>query len=51
VGGILLQLANLQRSLGRKQEAEQTFKRLAGSGEEQYKPAYAQFLYEEGRRD
>lgn len=50
-GPALVDLANLQRSLGRKQEAEQTFKRLAALGDDPYKSAYAQYLFEEGRRD
>lgn len=50
-GPALLDLANLQRSLGRKQEAEQSFKRAAALGEERYKPVYGQFLFAEGRRD
>ncbi len=46
----LLDLANLQRSFGRKQEAEQSFRLLASVGQDRYKPVYAQFLFEEGRR-
>ncbi len=49
-GPALTDLANLERSLGRKQEAEQTFRRLAESGEERFQPVFAQFLFEEGRR-
>jgi tetratricopeptide (TPR) repeat protein len=44
-------LATLQNLTGRKQEAEQNFKRLAGFSDKMYKPDYAIFLFQEGRRD
>jgi tetratricopeptide (TPR) repeat protein len=47
----LLNLATLQYQLGRKQDAEQTFKRLAISSDKTYQPAYGNFLFQEGRRE
>jgi tetratricopeptide (TPR) repeat protein len=50
-GTALMDLATLQNSLGRKQEAEASFKRLAALGDKTYRPVYALFLFENGRRD
>lgn len=50
-GQALINLASLQRSTGRKQEAEQTFRRLAAAGDGRYQAVYAQYLFQEGRRD
>ena len=47
----LFGLATLQRSAGRKQEAEQSFKRLAGLPDKAFKSVYAQFLLAEGRQN
>lgn len=47
----LLNLATLQYQLGRKQDAEQSFKRLSGLPDKTYRPVYANFLFQEGRRD
>ena len=47
----LVNLATLQYQLGRKQDAEQTFKRLAVSSDKTYRPAYGNFLFQEGRRN
>jgi tetratricopeptide (TPR) repeat protein len=49
--GALLNQALLQKTGGRMQEAEQTFKRLAGLTDRTYRHAYALFLYEGGRHD
>lgn len=46
----LLNLATLQYQLGRKQDAEQSFKRLSGLPDKTYRPIYANFLFQEGRR-
>jgi tetratricopeptide (TPR) repeat protein len=48
-GPSILDLAKLELAEGRNQEAEQNFKRLAAF--ESYKPVYAYFLFEQGRRD
>jgi predicted Zn-dependent protease len=48
-GAALLALSRLQLTTGQKNEAEQNFKRL--SEFRGYEPVYAQFLYEEGRKD
>jgi putative PEP-CTERM system TPR-repeat lipoprotein len=51
-GGLaLLNLAMLRLRAGRKQEAEQNFKRLSGLPDKKFRPAYALFLFEEGRQD
>ena len=50
-GPALMHLAALQNSLGRKQDAEVNFKRLSGFADKTYKPVYALFLFENGRRD
>jgi tetratricopeptide (TPR) repeat protein len=50
-GPALMDLARLQSASGRKQEAEENLKRLAASGEKVYKPVYALFLVQEGRRE
>ena len=47
----LSNLATLQNLTGRKQEAEQSFKRLSGFSGTMFKPVYAIFLSQEGRRD
>src|ERR1017187_868763 len=47
----LLNLATLQYQLRRKSDAELNFKRLSGLSDKTYKPAYAQFLFQEGRRE
>ena len=47
----LSDLATVQNLTGRKQEAEQNFKRLASVSDKMYKPVYAIFLFQEGRRD
>src|ERR1022692_4615951 len=47
----LSNLATLQNLTGRKQEAEQSFKRLSGFSGTMFKPVYAIFLFQEGRRD
>jgi tetratricopeptide (TPR) repeat protein len=49
--GALFDMARLQVWMGRKQEAEQNFKRLSGLSDKIYKPIYATFLFQEGRRD
>jgi tetratricopeptide (TPR) repeat protein len=46
----LMDLALLRRSLGQIPEAEEDFKRLAKLGDARYRPVYAEFLFEEGRR-
>ncbi len=48
-GVALFDLAKLQYSLGRTPEAEQSFKRL--SGLPGFKPVYAIFLFQTGRKD
>jgi len=48
-GVALLNLAELQYTTGRTQEADQSFKRL--SGLPGFKPAYAIFLFQAGRKD
>ena len=48
-GPSLLDLARLQRAEGKKQEAEQSFRQLAGL--EGYKTIYGIFLFGEGRRE
>jgi tetratricopeptide (TPR) repeat protein len=50
-GQALLDLAKLQNSLGRKGDAEQNFKRLSALPDKTFKPVYAIFLFQEGRRD
>jgi tetratricopeptide (TPR) repeat protein len=45
----LMDLARLQLTLGKKQEAEQGFKRLAASFN--YRSVYGIFLFQDGRRD
>lgn len=50
-GAALLNLATLQMQLGRGAEAEQNFKRLSGLSEAMFKPTYANFLFQQGRRD
>jgi tetratricopeptide (TPR) repeat protein len=50
-GPALADLAMLQTSLGRKHEAAENFKRLAGFADKTYKPVYGLFLYQEGRRE
>lgn len=50
-GPALLNLARLQLALGRTQAAEKTFKRVSALGPAQYKPVYAEFLFQQGRRD
>ncbi len=50
-GAALMDLAVLENALGRKKDAEADFKRLAALGDKTYKPVYALFLFEEGRRD
>jgi tetratricopeptide (TPR) repeat protein len=47
----LMGLATLQNSLGRKEEADENFKRLAASGDSAYKPVHALFLFEQGRHE
>jgi Tfp pilus assembly protein PilF len=47
----LMDLASLENRLGRKQEAEQNYKRLAALGVKNYEPVYGLFLYQDGRRD
>jgi tetratricopeptide (TPR) repeat protein len=47
----LVALATLQNAAGRKQEAEQTLKRLSSLPEKTYQPVYGMFLFENGRRD
>src|ERR1039457_6206136 len=47
----LSNLATLQNLTGRKQEAEQSYKRLSGFSGTMFKPVYAIFLFQEGRRD
>jgi tetratricopeptide (TPR) repeat protein len=47
----LSDLATVQNLTGRKQEAEQSFKRLSGLPGKMFKPAYATFLFQQGRRD
>jgi tetratricopeptide (TPR) repeat protein len=47
----LRDLAILQNKLGRKKDAEDTFKRLSGLGQEDYDPLYPLFLFSEGRKD
>lgn len=48
-GASLLDLAKLEFAEGRNQEAEQNFKQLAAF--ESYKPVYAFFLFEQGRKE
>ncbi len=48
-GPALMDMARLQLAGGRKNEAEQTLRRL--SGFDGYKSSYAMFLFQEGRRD
>jgi tetratricopeptide (TPR) repeat protein len=51
-GRALLQLGELQVFVGRKQDADETFKRLSALPDPETKPAHAIFLFrEEGRRD
>jgi tetratricopeptide (TPR) repeat protein len=50
-GNALMKLGKLQAFLGHKQDAEQTFQRLASLPDPGAKPAHALFLFEEGRRD
>ena len=50
-GLALLNLARLQNFLGRKHEAEQSFKRLASLKDSTYKSMYALFLFDQGRQD
>ena len=45
----LLNLATLQDQLGRKQEAEQYYKRLAGFPDKTLNPDYGIFLFQQGR--
>jgi tetratricopeptide (TPR) repeat protein len=47
----LRDLAVVQNAVGRKKEAEETFKRLTELGVERYIPIYGLFLFAEGRRD
>jgi tetratricopeptide (TPR) repeat protein len=47
----LLSLAVLQNYSGRRQDAEQNFKRLSGLPDKEYQPIYAMFLLQQGRRD
>jgi tetratricopeptide (TPR) repeat protein len=47
----LLNLASGQYRAGRKQEAEENFKRLSGLPSRKFKGIHATFLFEEGRRD
>ena len=47
----LFNLARLHYTLGRKREAEEGFKQAGIIGGGSYKPVYALFLFEEGRRD
>jgi tetratricopeptide (TPR) repeat protein len=50
-GAALLNLANLQMQLGQTAEAEKNFKQLSTLPEAMFKPVYADFLYQQGRRD
>jgi len=50
-GAALLNLATLQMQLGRTADAEQNFKRLSSQSVATFKPVYANFLFEQGRRD
>jgi tetratricopeptide (TPR) repeat protein len=47
----LLNLARLQDRLGRKQEAGQNYKRLAGFTDKLVNPYYGIYLFEQGRKD
>ena len=47
----LLDLARVQNTAGEKQQAEQSFKRLAESGVKSYKPLHALFLINNGRQN
>jgi tetratricopeptide (TPR) repeat protein len=46
----LMDLGRMQSAAGKKAEAEEIFKRLSLSGEKSYRPVYALFLYQDGRR-
>lgn len=50
-GAALIDLARLQVTSGRKQDAESTLKHLAAKGEPSYRSIYAQYLFQDGRRD
>lgn len=49
-GIALMDLAMTQRALGNKKAAEENFKQLAGYSDDRFKPVYALFLQDEGRR-
>ena len=50
-GPALLDLAALQLQGGQKEQAEQSYKQVAALPQKEYKPAYAFFLYRDGRRE
>lgn len=50
-GPALLNLATLMIRTGRSADAEKFVKQLSGRPEKLYKPAYANFLFQQGRRD
>jgi tetratricopeptide (TPR) repeat protein len=50
-GPALLQLGAMQARAGQNDQAEQTFKQLSAIGENRYKPAYALFLFQSGKRE
>jgi len=49
-GLVLRQMASLDQALGKNTEAEQIYKRLSVYSEDEYKPLYALYLFEAGRR-
>jgi len=50
-GAAVLNLATLLYQTGRKQDAEPFFKRLSSFSDKALQPAYANYLFQEGRRD
>jgi tetratricopeptide (TPR) repeat protein len=50
-GPALMDLGRVYSGTGKKAEAEQIFKRLSGFETKTYRPVYALFLFQEGRRE
>lgn len=50
-GAALLNLATLQLQMGRRADAEKLTKQLSGRPEAMFKPVYANFLFQQGRRE
>jgi cellulose synthase operon protein C len=47
----LAQMATLDFALGKKEEAEQTYKHLSGSGDKSFQSLYGLFLFQTGRKE